>query len=65
MPGLTATAPHDLLSARKIADHALVLSRGKVVESSDAQEVIDHPKAEDTGRLLNAIPQPGHRTDLR
>jgi ABC-type dipeptide/oligopeptide/nickel transport system ATPase component len=36
-----------------------------VVESGDAQEVIDHPKAEDTGRLLNAIPPPGHRADLR
>ena len=35
---------HDLLSARKIPDHALVLSKGRVVESGDAQEVIDHPK---------------------
>ena len=56
---------HDLLSAKKIADHALVLSKGKVVESGDAQQVIDHPKDEYTRRLLDAIPQPGHRADLR
>ncbi len=56
---------HDLLSAKKIADHALVLSKGKVVESGDAQQVIDHPRDEYTRRLLEAIPQPSHRTDLR
>ena len=56
---------HDLLSAKKISDHALVLSKGKVVESGDAQQVIDHPKDEYTRRLLDAIPQPGHRPDLR
>ena len=56
---------HDLLSAKKISDHALVLSKGRVVESGDAQEVIDHPKDDYTRRLLDAIPQPGHRPDLR
>ena len=56
---------HDLLSAKKISDHALVLSKGKVVESGDAQQVIDHPRDEYTRRLLDAIPQPGHRSDLR
>jgi peptide/nickel transport system ATP-binding protein len=55
---------HDLLSAKKISDHALVLSKGKVVESGDTQRVIDHPKDEYTRRLLDAIPQPGHRADL-
>ena len=49
---------HDLLSAKKISDHALVLSKGRVVESGDAQEVIDHPKDDYTRRLLDAIPQP-------
>ncbi len=29
------------------------------------EEVIDHPKDDDTRRLLDAIPQPGHRPDLR
>jgi len=42
-----------------------VLSKGRVVESGDAQEVIDHPKDDYTRRLLDAIPQPGHRPDLR
>jgi len=55
---------HDLLSAKKISDHALVLSKGRVVESGDAQEVIDHPQDDYTRRLLDAIPQPGHRPDL-
>lgn len=54
---------HDLLSAKKIADHALVLSKGKVVESGDARQVIDHPRDEYTRRLLDAIPQPSHRAD--
>ena len=56
---------HDLLSAKKISDHALVLSKGRVVESGDAQQVIDRPQDDYTRRLLDAIPQPGHRPDLR
>lgn len=55
---------HDLLSARKLSDHALVLSKGRVVESGAARDVIDHPKDEYTRRLLDAIPQPAHRPDL-
>ena len=50
---------------KKISDHAPVLSKGRVVESGDAQQVIDHPKDDYTRRLLDAIPQPGHRPDLR
>ncbi|HEU5484912.1 MAG TPA: ABC transporter ATP-binding protein [Microlunatus sp.] len=55
---------HDLLSAQKLSDRALVLSEGRVVESGTAIEVIDHPRDEYTRRLLEAIPRPDHRPDL-
>lgn len=54
---------HDLLSAKRLADRALVLSQGRVVESGDAVQVINHPKDDYTRRLLEAIPQPDHRRE--
>jgi len=53
---------HDLLSARMLADRVLVLSAGHLVESGDAQDVINHPQDDYTRRLLDAIPQPSRRT---
>lgn len=49
---------HDLLSARMIADQALVLSGGKLVESGRAIDVITRPRDEYTRKLLDAIPNP-------
>ncbi len=49
---------HDLLSARMLADEALVLNQGKLVESGPAAQVILHPKDEYTRTLLAAIPDP-------
>ncbi|WP_152360877.1 ABC transporter ATP-binding protein [Microlunatus speluncae] len=52
---------HDLLSARLLADRVLVLSAGRLVESGEARDVINHPQDDYTRRLLDAIPQPGRR----
>lgn len=52
---------HDLLSAKRLSDRALVLSQGRVVESGVAADVISRPQDDYTRRLLDAIPQPNHR----
>ncbi len=49
---------HDLLSAQSLANHAIVLREGVVVEQGPASEVIDHPREEYTRQLLDAIPNP-------
>lgn len=49
---------HDLLSAKSLANHALVLRDGVLIESGPAEEVIDNPQAEYTRQLLDAIPNP-------
>ncbi|MGV1003871.1 MAG: ABC transporter ATP-binding protein [Candidatus Nanopelagicales bacterium] len=49
---------HDLLSARMLADNALVLDGGKLMESGRAIDVITNPQDEYTRKLLEAIPNP-------
>ncbi|MEH3089366.1 MAG: ATP-binding cassette domain-containing protein [Microbacterium arborescens] len=49
---------HDLLSAKSLANHAIVLRGGEVIESGPADRVIDHPQADYTAQLLDAIPNP-------
>jgi peptide/nickel transport system ATP-binding protein len=49
---------HDLLSARMIADQIVVLKDGRVVETGDALDVIQHPQDDYTRLLLDAIPNP-------
>jgi peptide/nickel transport system ATP-binding protein len=49
---------HDLLSARLLADEIMVLNRGEVVESGDAQSIIKNPQHDYTKLLLNSIPNP-------
>lgn len=49
---------HDLLSARMLADNALVLDGGKLMESGRAIDVITNPKDDYTRKLLDAIPNP-------
>ncbi len=52
---------HDLLSARMLADDALVLRDGRVVESGPVDRVILHPTDPYTRTLLEAIPDPTRR----
>ena len=47
---------HDLLSARVITDHILVLNRGRVVERGETKQVLQHPEDDYTKRLLDAVP---------
>lgn len=49
---------HDIALARQIGDQVLVMSRGRVVESGAALDVIDHPKHEYTRALRAAVPDP-------
>lgn len=48
---------HDLLSARLITDHIMVLNQGTVVERGETAQVLQHPHDEYTIRLLDAIPR--------
>ncbi|HEY9481909.1 MAG TPA: ABC transporter ATP-binding protein, partial [Micromonosporaceae bacterium] len=47
---------HDLLSARVITDHILVLNRGRVVERGETKHVLQHSEDDYTKRLLDAVP---------
>src|SRR5699024_726955 len=47
---------HDLAVVRQIADHTLVMERGKVVEQGTTDEVFHAPQQDYTKRLLAAIP---------
>ena len=47
---------HDLAVVRQIADHTLVMEKGKVVEQGTTDEVFHSPQQDYTKRLLAAIP---------
>ncbi|HZL80489.1 MAG TPA: ABC transporter ATP-binding protein, partial [Demequina sp.] len=49
---------HDLLSARLVTDHIMVLNSGRVVESGVTAQVLRFPQDAYTIELLDAIPQP-------
>jgi peptide/nickel transport system ATP-binding protein len=49
---------HDLLSAKSLAHHALVLRDGRLVEAGPAVDVIENPREDYTRQLLDAIPNP-------
>jgi ABC-type glutathione transport system ATPase component len=49
---------HDLLSARVVTDHILVLNRGRVVERGQTKHVLQHPEDDYTKRLLDAVATP-------
>ncbi|MFE9062020.1 dipeptide ABC transporter ATP-binding protein [Streptomyces violaceusniger] len=52
---------HDLAVVADIADRVLVMERGRVVEDGPAREVLRHPSAPYTRRLLAAIPTAASR----
>ncbi|MBK0330495.1 ABC transporter ATP-binding protein [Brachybacterium sp. MASK1Z-5] len=47
---------HDLAVVRQIADHTVVMEKGRVVEHGSTDEVFHDPQQEYTKRLLAAIP---------
>ena len=48
---------HDLSVVRVIADDVAVMSRGKIVERGDVNEVWSNPQQPYTQQLLRAIPK--------
>ncbi|HAG69903.1 MAG TPA: peptide ABC transporter ATP-binding protein [Lachnospiraceae bacterium] len=48
---------HDLSLVRKLCKRVLVMYRGNVVESGEAEQVFSHPEAEYTRLLIAAIPK--------
>ena len=52
---------HDLGVVHHLSDRVLVMSEGRVVESGPADEVLVHPRADYTRRLVAAVPRLRHR----
>jgi ABC-type glutathione transport system ATPase component len=50
---------HDLAVVRQIAEQCVVMCEGRIVEAGPVEDVLDHPTAPYTQRLLKAIPRPG------
>ncbi|MGW5113693.1 dipeptide ABC transporter ATP-binding protein [Nocardia sp. NPDC004123] len=49
---------HDLAVVHQVADRAVVLREGRIVESGPVTAVFQHPREEYTRRLLDAVPAP-------
>ena len=47
---------HDLDVVYYISDRVMVMEKGKIVESGDAEQVLKHPKHDYTKRLINSVP---------
>jgi peptide/nickel transport system ATP-binding protein len=47
---------HDLSVVRYMSDRIMVMNKGKIIESGDAEEVYNHPQNNYTQQLINAIP---------
>jgi oligopeptide transport system ATP-binding protein len=52
---------HDLAVVRTMSDRIAVMSRGKIVETGEAESVYSNPKDEYTKALLAAVPVPDPR----
>ncbi len=49
---------HDLLSARVVTDHVMVLNKGRVVERGPTKQVLQDPQDSYTRQLLDAVATP-------
>jgi peptide/nickel transport system ATP-binding protein len=47
---------HDLSVVRYISDRIMVMNKGKIEESGEAEEVYSHPKTAYTKQLIKSIP---------
>jgi ABC-type oligopeptide transport system ATPase subunit len=56
---------HDLAVVRQIAEDALVMQRGRVVERGPVHEVLDAPRDPYTQLLRSSVPGPGWRPQRR
>ncbi len=56
---------HDLAVVRQLAEHAIVLWRGRVVEQGPTAAVLDDPQHEYTKRLRASVPRPGWKPTRR
>nr|WP_246475814.1 ABC transporter ATP-binding protein [Brevibacterium renqingii] len=50
---------HDLAVVSNLADDVVVMKSGEIVEAGTTRDVIEHPKADYTQRLLTAVPGSG------
>ena len=48
---------HDLAVVKYMADQLLVMNKGKIEESGDADDIYTSPKKEYTKKLIHAIPK--------
>jgi peptide/nickel transport system ATP-binding protein len=55
---------HDIGLAYYVSDSVVIMEHGKIVESGSADEVILHPKADYTQRLINDVPKIYEEWDL-
>jgi peptide/nickel transport system ATP-binding protein len=55
---------HDIGLAYYVSDKVFIMEQGKIVESGSADEVILHPKAPYTQRLINDVPKIYEEWDL-
>jgi ABC-type glutathione transport system ATPase component len=47
---------HDISVVAHLADRTMVMYRGQVVDSGPSRELVDHPRADYTRRLIAAVP---------
>jgi ABC-type glutathione transport system ATPase component len=50
---------HDLAVVRQLADHAIVMYRGRIVEQGPTGQILDDPQHPYTRRLRASVPRPG------
>jgi peptide/nickel transport system ATP-binding protein len=53
---LTIFISHDLSVVRYISDRIIVMNKGKIEETGEAEQIYLHPKTEYTQQLLASLP---------